>query len=101
MRAVVIVAALAWLAGVAAPALAEDAVVDLPTRPGVTVRLLLLTPSARPRAAVVLLPGSAGVSRIPDRAGAEWTRGGSVLVRASPGFVARDVMAAIVDVPSD
>src|SRR5882724_8599259 len=106
MRAVVAALALILLVsgGLAlggAPAAAQEAVVvDLPTRPGVTVRLLLLVP-ARARAAVVMLPGSAGLSSIPDRATADWTRGGSMLVRSSPAFRERGVMVAIVDAPSD
>jgi dienelactone hydrolase len=103
-RVVAIALAGAMMVG-SAPALTQERadaiVIDLPTRPGVTVRLLMLAPAGRSRATVVLLPGSTGVSGIPERTAPEWTRGGSFLVRASPGFPARGLAAVIVDAPSD
>ncbi len=102
-RAVAILAALS--AGGIAPAIADDSaaarIVDLPTRPGVTVRTLSLVPDRQPNAAAILLAGSDGVVGIPDRVDATWSQDGSALVRLSPLLRARGLYAVIVDPPSD
>ncbi|MBL8837309.1 MAG: alpha/beta hydrolase [Alphaproteobacteria bacterium] len=101
--AVVLIGAVADRGGT--PAQADDGpgtrIVDLPTRPGVTVRTLILVPPLQPVAAAILLAGSDGVVGISDRADADWTRGGSVLVRSGPLFAARGLYTMIVDPPSD
>jgi len=83
----------------AAPAAAQ--VVDLPVRPGVTVRVLLALPSGPPRALALLLTGGRGVANIPDRPGPGWARNGNFLVRSRGLFRERGVAAAVVDAPSD
>lgn len=96
---------LAGLAGVPVPARAqgqgEAFVIDLPTRPGVTVRTLTLVPSSRATFAAILLVGGNGVNSIPANADAAWTRDGSFLVRSSPLFRDRGAYAVLVEVPSD
>lgn len=76
-------------------------VADLPTRPGVTVRMLTLVPPGRPSFAAVLLVGGNGVTGIPANADAAWTRDGSFLVRSSPLFRDRGAYTVLVEVPSD
>jgi dienelactone hydrolase len=94
-------AALAVLLLEAAPcsALAQTvSVVDLPTRPGVTERILFLTPDA-PRAAAVLFSGGDGyVGIAPDGSVAN---GGNFLVRTRALFTQAGIAVAIVDPPSD
>ena len=77
---------------------ARAEVVDLPTRPGVTERLIFLSPPA-PRAAVVLLTGGDGDVLITPGGGAR--RGGNFLVRSRELFVQQGLAVAVVDAPSD
>jgi dienelactone hydrolase len=79
-------------------------VVDIPTRPGVTQRFLLLQPE-KPKAAVILFPGGQGGQR-----GIKITLSGNFkgegpmgnfLQRARQMFVSKDLMVALVDAPSD
>jgi pimeloyl-ACP methyl ester carboxylesterase len=97
-------AAGAVLCGIAAPAWAQkvpgQTVIDLPTRPGVTTRYLALAP-ARPKAAVLLFTGGAGVAKIPDDPGSGYARNGNFLVRTREYFRARDLFVGVIDVPSD
>lgn len=80
---------------------AETAVVDLATRPGVTLRLALLAPAGPPAAAAILLAGSNGAVAVPERVEPGWTRDASILVRTAPALAARGVLVAIADAPSD
>lgn len=93
----------AWLCGVAlwlpGGAGAADQVLDLPTRAGVTQRLLLVVPE-RPRAVVVLLAGGNGGLRISALGHLGWGKG-NFLVRTRELFAAQGVVAAVVDAPSD
>ena len=93
---------LALALGLSAPLLAAAAerVVDVPTRPGVTVRLLLVDPDGPPRAAVVLLAGGHGGLRIGPDGRIEWGKR-NFLVRARARFAAEGLLAAVVDAPSD
>ncbi|WP_018607377.1 alpha/beta hydrolase [Uliginosibacterium gangwonense] len=91
---------LCWLIGVNA-ALADvvERVVDVPTRPGVSQRMLVMAPE-HPRAAVVLFSGGDGGLRI----GADGSLGGgkgNFLVRSRSLFVAHDLLTVVVDAPSD
>ena len=79
MRAVLLLLAAAFAFA------ARCEVVDLPTRPGVTERLIFLSPPA-PRAAVVLLTGGDGDVLITPGGGAK--HGGNFLVRTRDLFVA-------------
>ncbi|HEX7888605.1 MAG TPA: alpha/beta hydrolase [Ramlibacter sp.] len=83
--------------GVAAAQKAE--VVDLPTRSGVTERLLVLRPTGEPHAVVVLLSGGGG--RIGILGNGDIRRDGNFLVRSRALFVDRGLAAVLVDVPSD
>jgi pimeloyl-ACP methyl ester carboxylesterase len=82
------------------PAAAAQAVqaVDLPTRPGVTQRILALKPY-KPKAAVVLFAGGDGSIGIqPD---GRISRGGNFLVRSRELFAGHDLLTIVIDAPSD
>lgn len=89
--------ALAWL--VAAPASVWAQVVDIPTRPGVTQRLLLIKP-AQPRAAVLLLAGGHGGLRFFNNGTMRWGEN-NFLIRSRNLFAEQGLAVAVLDVPSD
>jgi len=76
-----------------------QAVVDIPTRPGVTQRLLVLTPPGA-RAAVVLLPGGHGGLHLFANGSMGWGEG-NFLVRSRQLFADQGLVVAVVDAPSD
>jgi pimeloyl-ACP methyl ester carboxylesterase len=103
MRLIRLIAALLgvvalWLAGPASAQVRQE-VIDLPTRPGVTVRTLLLTP-AQPRAVAVLLAGGHGGLRLYPNGSMAWGDG-NFLVRTRQLFADQGLVAAVVDAPSD
>lgn len=77
----------------------DSKVVNIPTRPGVTQRLLVLTPVA-PKAVVVLLAGGHGGLQI-DSAGTMKWGAGNFLVRSRQLFAEQGMLVAVVDAPSD
>lgn len=74
-------------------------VVDLPTRPGVTERLMVLSPQ-EPRAAVILFAGGHGGLQISPDGSFGWG-GGNFLVRTRQLFADQGLLAVVVDAPSD
>ena len=74
-------------------------VVDIPSRPGVTQRILVLTPD-KPKAAVILFAGGDGGltleadGRIPKLSG-------NFLVRSRQLFVEQGLTTVVIDAPSD
>ncbi len=97
-------ARLAWALCVAgwgaiAHAQLQESVVDLPTRPGVTQRLLHLAPPD-PWAAVVLLAGGHGGLQIGDDARPARGRG-NFLVRNRHRFAELGLTVVVLDAPSD
>lgn len=73
-------------------------VVDLPSRPGVTQRILAITPE-QPKAAVILFAGGdGGIGIRPD---GRITRGGNFLVRSRDLFAGRQLLTVVIDAPSD
>lgn len=87
------------LVSVLARAQAIQKVVDIPTRPGVTQRMLVLTPP-EPKAAVVLLPGGHGGLQIFPNGSLKWGKG-NFLVRTRQRFADQGLVVAVVDAPSD
>lgn len=83
----------------AASAQTTQQVVDIPTRPGVTQRMLVLTPP-EPKAAVVLLPGGHGGLQIFANGSMKWGDG-NFLIRSRQLFTEQGLMVAVVDAPSD
>ena len=73
--------------------------VDVPTRPGVTQRILYL-PASDAKAAAILFAGGHGGLAI-DEAGKFGWGGGNFLVRSRGLFVERGVAVAVIDAPSD
>ena len=74
-------------------------VVDIPTRPGVTQRMVVLGPE-KPKAAVVLFPGGHGGLQISSSGSFTWGQG-NFLVRSRQLFASNGLMVAVVDAPSD
>ena len=77
----------------------SERVVDIPTRPGVTQRFLLLTPE-KPKAAVILLAGGDGGLGISQN-GSIRSLSNNFLVRSRQLFADRGMSVAVVDAPSD
>lgn len=91
---------LAWLLWCAAPAFAQPAeVVDVPTRDGVTQRLLWSAPES-PKAVAVLMVGGNGGLRI-STDGSIGALSGNFLARTRQLFLAQGLAVALVDAPSD
>jgi pimeloyl-ACP methyl ester carboxylesterase len=90
-------ACLAWLCTGGAPAAAE--VVDLPTRPGVTQRVLVEQPAQPPAAVLVLMTGGAGRLGIFDNG--SMRNEGNFLVRSRGLFVQQGYAVVLPDTPSD
>lgn len=89
----ILILAMALTAGAQTPQ-----VVDVPSRPGVTQRILVITPD-KPRAAVILFAGGdGGIGINPDGSIA---RGGNFLVRSRQLFADQGVTTAVIDTPSD
>jgi pimeloyl-ACP methyl ester carboxylesterase len=82
-----------------ASASAAEKVVDIPTRPGVTQRFLLISaPDAT--AAVILFAGGHGGLQLSESGALQWGHG-NFLVRSAPLFARRKLTVAVIDAPSD
>lgn len=86
--------AVPWLA----VAQTTQAVIDLPTRPGVTQRMIVLTPP-EPKAAVVLLAGGHGGLQIDPGGLMKWGNT-NFLIRSRQLFAEQGLVVAVVDAPS-
>jgi len=80
---------------------ADEALVRIPSRPGVSVPVLLLTPSsaATQPTAVVLFVGSSGNAGLENYV--PGYRNQNFLFRSADLFAAKGLLTAVVDVPSD
>jgi dienelactone hydrolase len=76
-----------------------ERVVDIPTRPGVTQKMVVLVPE-KPKAAVVLFAGGHGGLQISSTGSFKWGEGNFV-VRTRRLFASNGLMVAVVDAPSD
>lgn len=76
-----------------------ERVVDIPTRPGVTQRLVVIEPE-KPKAAVVLFAGGHGGLQISSTGDFKWGER-NFLVRTRRLFSSNGLMVAVVDAPSD
>jgi dienelactone hydrolase len=74
-------------------------VVDIPTRSGVTQRMVVVEPD-KPKAAVVLFAGGHGGLQIASTGSFGWGAG-NFLVRSRQLFVSNGLTVAVVDAPSD
>ena len=77
----------------------EQRVVDIPTRPGVTQRVVVIEPE-KPKAAVVLFAGGHGGLQITSAGNFKWGAG-NFLVRTRQLFASNGLMVVVVDAPSD
>ncbi|MGJ7510954.1 alpha/beta hydrolase [Variovorax sp. GT1P44] len=96
----------AWTAGFLillgvqqAQAQTAQKVVDIPTRPGVTQRMLVLSPLT-PKASVILFAGGHGGLKIFPNGSFDWGAG-NFLVRTRQLFADQGLMVVVVDAPSD
>src|SRR5262249_43501149 len=88
------------LAVAPAPALAAPKIIEIPTRDGVVVRVLLVAPTGPPSGTVLLFPGSWGARHFSS--GEQGVRlGTNFLVRTAPLFAEQGLLAAVIDTPSD
>jgi dienelactone hydrolase len=74
-------------------------VVDIPTRPGITQRLLVLAPPS-PKAAVILFAGGHGGLQIAADGALGWGKG-NFLIRSRQLFVDQGLLTVVIDAPSD
>jgi pimeloyl-ACP methyl ester carboxylesterase len=74
-------------------------VVEIPTRPGVTQRMVVLEPE-KPKAAVILFAGGHGGLQISSTGDFKWGEG-NFLVRSRRLFSSNGLTVAVVDAPSD
>jgi len=88
------------LCAIASLARAQE-IVDLPTRPGVTQSYFLARAPREPRAVAVLFPGAGGHLHLRSEGGRPRFEQGNFLVRSRLEFINRDVVAAIIEAPSD
>ncbi|TCV84087.1 alpha/beta hydrolase [Sulfurirhabdus autotrophica] len=72
---------------------------DIPTRPGVTQRILVLAPPT-PKAAVILFAGGHGGLQITSDGSFKWGAG-NFLVRTRQLFADQGLLVVLVDAPSD
>lgn len=77
----------------------DPKLVDIPTRPGVTQRLLVQSPPA-PKAAVILFAGGHGGLQIASDGSFGWGKG-NFLIRSRQLFVDQGLLTVIIDAPSD
>jgi pimeloyl-ACP methyl ester carboxylesterase len=73
--------------------------VDIPTRPGVTLRVALLAPPGAKAAVALLAGGNGGLEITPD--GAIRSLKGNFLVRSRDRFADAGLIVAVLDAPSD
>lgn len=77
----------------------EPRIVDIPTRQGVTQRLLVLAPPS-PKAAVILFAGGHGGLQIAADGALGWGKG-NFLIRSRQLFVDQGLLTVVIDAPSD
>lgn len=77
----------------------ESKVVDIPTRAGVTQRLLVIAPPS-PKAAVILFAGGHGGLQIAADGSFGWGKG-NFLIRSRQLFVDQGLLTVVIDAPSD
>jgi hypothetical protein len=88
-----------WLV---APILAAgyEAIEIVPTRPDVTVRLLVIKANSKPSTALLLFPGADGAKHFGEKDGRFWVSK-NFLMRSAGDLAAAGYIVVAVDVPSD
>jgi hypothetical protein len=82
-------------------AAAQQEIVSLPTRAGVTQSFFLTSIPQTLQAVALLFPGSGGLIQLRTENGKPRFNQSNFLVRSRPAFIKRGVAAAIIDAPSD
>lgn len=90
-----------WLCGFPDAALAQQEIVALSTRPGVTQSYFLTSIPKDLHAVAVLFPGSGGLIHLRNENGKIRFSTDNFLVRSRSEFIKHGVVAAILDAPSD
>lgn len=90
----------AFSLGLLAPVASLAQTVDVPTRPGVTQRVLKVPPAQPVKASVVLMVGGHGGLQISPSGELGWGAG-NFLARTRALFAAQGLAVALVDAPSD
>lgn len=85
----------------ASSAVAQQEIVTLPTRTGVTQSYFLTSIPQSLQALALLFPGSGGLIQLRTENGKPRFNQGNFLVRSRAEFIKRGVVAAILDAPSD
>lgn len=100
MKVIRFFALAAWLIGLSlAQAQTPQKVVDIPTRSGVSQRMIVLSPP-EPKAAVVLMAGGHGGLQVLPNGSMKWGEG-NFLVRTRQKFADQGLLVVVVDAPSD
>jgi pimeloyl-ACP methyl ester carboxylesterase len=88
-----------WMA---APVLAAgyEAIEIVPTRPDVTVRLLVIKTNSKPSTALILFPGADGTKHFGEKDGRFWVSN-NFLMRSARDLATAGYLVVAVDAPSD
>ena len=101
VKAAALLLVISWLRAFSGAALAQQEIVTLSTRSGVTQSFFLTSIPQELRAVAILLPGSGGLINLRSENGQPRFGQGNFLVRSRTQFIKNGVVAAIVDAPSD
>lgn len=96
-----IVLAFLWMLLDVSAATAQQEIITLPTRAGVTQSYFLTSIPKNLHAVALLFPGSGGLIQLRSENGKPRFNQGNFLVRSRSEFIKRGVAAAILDAPSD
>jgi len=77
-----------------------EAIEIVPTRPDVTVRLLVIKANSKPSTALILFPGADGAKHFGEKDGRFWVSN-NFLMRSSRDLAAAGYIVVAVDAPSD
>ncbi len=83
-----------------AVAVSYEAIEIVPTRPDVTVRLLVIKATSKPTTALILFPGANGTKHFGEKDGRFWV-GNNFLMRSARDFAAAGYIVVAVDAPTD
>ena len=97
----VILFAVLWMSYCASSAIAQQEIVTLATREGVSQFYFLTSIPNNLQAVALLFPGSGGSIQLRTENGKPRFNQGNFLVRSRAEFIKRGVAAAIMDAPSD
>ena len=91
---------LSWTLTSSAIAAGYEAIEIVPTRPDVTVRLLVIKTNSKPTTALILFPGADGARHFGEKDGRFWVSK-NFLMRSARDLATAGYIVAAVDAPSD